>query len=486
MTGGGGTGSSAVPTPDHRPDHRPDGAANASAKASAEASADGRARAATGSTRRRVLAWGLWDWASAAFNAVITTFVFTVYLTSEAFGPNATTYLSWTIGAAGAIVAIFAPVSGQRADRGGTRVRWLRINSVVVILVAAALFLVKPEESYLPLGLLLLGVGNIAFELASVNYNAMLADVATKDNVGRVSGLGWGLGYVGGIVLLLIVYFGFVAPEVGLFGVTGEDGLDVRSAMLVCAVWTAVFSAPLLLSARDDLTRRAGRTRQNILDSYREVIRSIRSLWHRDRRTVKFLIASAVFRDGLAGVFTFGGVIAAGTFGFSGGDVIVFGIVANLVAGIATIASGTLDDRLGPRLVILVSLCAMIASGLVIFFFHEYGTAVFWVFGLLLASCVGPVQSASRTFLARLIPPGLEGEVFGLYATTGRAVSFLAPWLFGLAIVLGLQVIDGTAAQAQYWGILGIVLVLALGLLLMIPVGRGPADKGAARDADAR
>lgn len=474
MTGGGGT-DPRVPSPPGSPD--PAGAASPVAP--------GRPPVA-GSPRGRVLAWGLWDWASAAFNAVITTFVFTVYLTSDAFGPNATTWLSWTIGAAGAIVAIFAPVSGQRADRGGTRVRWLRINTTVVILVAAALFLVKPAESFLPLGLLLLGVGNIAFELASVNYNAMLADVATKENVGRVSGLGWGLGYVGGIVLLLIVFFGFVNPEVGLFGVTGEEGLDVRAAMLVCALWTAVFSAPLLLSARDDLSRRATRTKQSLPASYVEVFRSIRNLWNRDRRTVKFLISSAIFRDGLAGVFTFGGVIAAGTFGFSGGDVIIFGIVANLVAGVATIASGTLDDRLGPRIVILVSLCVMITSGLVIFFLHDRGVLIFWIFGLLLASCVGPVQSASRTFLARLIPPGLEGEVFGLYATTGRAVSFLAPWLFGLAILLGQRVIDGTPAEAQYWGILGIILVLALGLVLMIPVGRGPADKGAPRDADAR
>lgn len=429
----------------------------------------------------KVLAWGLWDWASASFNAVITTFVFTVYLTSEAFGPNAATSLSWTIGAAGAVVAIFAPVSGQRADRGGTRVRWLRFNTAVVVIVSASLFFVQPEEAFLPLGLLLLGVGNVAFELASVNYNAMLTDIATTANVGRVSGFGWGLGYVGGIVLLLIVFFGFVAPDVGLFGVTSENGLDVRAAMVVCAGWTLAFALPLLLSARDDLERRKTRHKQSLLQSYREVFASIKRLWLRDRRTVKFLFASAVFRDGLAGVFTFGGIIAAGTFGFSAGDVIVFGIVANLVAGVATIASGVLDDRLGPRVVILASLVSMILAGLVIFAAYDRGIVIFWTFGLLLASFVGPVQSASRTFLARLIPPGLEGEVFGLYATTGRAVSFLAPWLFGLSIVLGQRLTGTTAAEAQYWGILGIVAVLALGLALMLAVGRGPADHGPRR-----
>lgn len=167
-------------------------------------------------------------------------------------------------------------------------------------------------------------------------------------------------------------------------------------------------------------------------------------------------------------MFTFGGVLAAGTFGFSFGEVVIFGVVANVVAGLATMLFGLLDDRLGPKTVILVSLGMLIAMGLAIFFLHDGGTIVFWVFGLGMTLFVGPAQSASRSFLARLIPEGMSGELFGLYATTGRAVSFLAPTMFGLAITLGVAVTGSAAESAQYWGILGVVLVLMAGFVVAL------------------
>ncbi|MDP3893563.1 MFS transporter [Nocardioides sp.] len=419
-----------------------------------------------------VYAWGLWDWGSAAFNAVITTFVFSVYITSDDFGGNASSSFGWALGGAGVLIALTAPIIGQRADRSGRRTFWLAVNTGLVVLASAGLFFVKPSPEYLWLGLTLLAAGNIFFELASVNYNAMLNELSTPATVGRVSGFGWGLGYLGGIVLLLIVYFGLINPDVGLFGITDEESLDVRVTMLICAAWTLVFSLPLFLTLRDDKAQRRPRgPRVSIVQSYRLLFGTIRDLWVSDRNTAYFLLASAVFRDGLAGVFTFGGVIAAGTFGFSPGDVIIFGIAANVVAGIATILFGALDDTFGPKRVIVLALTCMMASGAVIFVFHEGGLPIFWTFGLLLAVFVGPAQSASRTFLARLIPEGEEGEIFGLYATTGRAVSFMAPMSFSLAIIIGAAVTGAaTRDDAQYWGILGIMAVLGTGLLLLLPV----------------
>ncbi|WP_163544654.1 MFS transporter [Occultella kanbiaonis] len=418
-----------------------------------------------------VTAWALWDWGSAAFNAVITTFVFTVYITSDAFGPGAESTLGWVLAGAGVLIALFAPITGQSADRAGRRTLWLTVNTLLVVIASAGLFFVQPAPEYLWLGLLLLAGGNIAFEFASVNYNAMLNEISTVSTVGRVSGLGWGLGYIGGIVLLLMVYFGLINPDVGVFGITGENGMDVRVTMLLCAVWTLLFSIPVILTIRDKPKTGAARApRPGLIESYRLLFRTIADLWRADKNTVFFLIASAVFRDGLAGVFTFGGVIAAGVFGFSAGQVIIFGVVANVVAGVATIAFGALDDLLGPKRVILLSLTSMIIAGTLIFFFHSGGTRVFWILGLILCIFVGPAQSASRTFLARLIPAGREGEVFGLYATTGRAVSFMAPAAFSTAIVVGVAVTGLSRDEAQYWGILGIILVLLVGLLLLIRV----------------
>ena len=214
---------------------------------------------------------------------------------------------------------------------------------------------------------------------------------------------------------------------------------------------------------------RVAEPRVGIVESYRILFRHIRSLFREERQTAYFLIASAVFRDGLTGVFTFGGVLAAGSFGFSPGQVIVFAIAANVVAGVSTILVGLLDDRFGPKPVIVTALVGLIVCAAFVFGLHDGGQTVFWTFGLALCAFVGPAQSASRSFLSRRIPAGREGEIFGLYATTGRAASFLAPAMFTLFIGIGAAV-SAPGTNVQYWGIIGIALVLLVGLVLLVPV----------------
>lgn len=412
------------------------------------------------SSRRKIIAWGMWDWGTQPFNTVITTFVFSVYLTSSSFGSENDTSralaLSTTL--AGLVVALIAPVLGQSADRAGRSVFHLRWQTWLLAAISAALFFIAPAPEYLWPGLVMLGVGSIISELAGVNYNSTLDQVATTRNIGRVSGFGWGLGYLGGIIVLLVIYFAFIAPG------TLENGLDIRYSMVVCGVWTLVFTIPTFVALRDKPAR-TEQPRVGILASYRLLGGTIMKLWRERRETFWFLLASALFRDGLAGVFAFGAVIAAGTFGFSAGDVIIFGAAANIAAGLSTMAFGLLDDKLGPRRVILVSLTALCLLGLGVFAFHDGSKTVFWILGMLMSMFVGPAQSASRSFLARLIPEGRTGELFGLYATTGRVVSFLSPALFGLAITAG-AVLTGRE-NTQYWGILGIVVVLLAGLVAM-------------------
>ncbi|MFP5415367.1 MAG: MFS transporter [Actinomycetes bacterium] len=419
-------------------------------------------------TRARVWAWAMWDWGAQPLNTVIITFVFSVYITGRAFGAeNATSQaLALSTGVAGLVVALIAPVLGQNSDRTGRTVRNLRWQTWAIAGLAASLFFVRPEPAYLWLGLGLLAVASILGEIANVNYYALIEEVATKDNVGRVSGFGWGLGYLGGIVALLVLYFGFISPEVGLFGVSNVDALDIRVSMIVCAAWILLFTLPTFLTLRD--RRRPPVPRIGVVNSYRLLIESIRRLWRSSPQTVRFLIASALFRDGLSGLFAFGAVLAAGTFGFSAGEVIIFGAAANVVAGVSTMLFGLLDDRIGPKRVILLSLGALVALSIGIFVLHDRGQIVFWTLGMAVSAFVGPAQSASRSFLARVIPEGRAGEIFGLYATTGRAISFLSPLLFGAAIGLGAAITG--EANTQYWGILGIVVILAAGFLLMIGV----------------
>jgi len=413
---------------------------------------------------RGVIAWSLWDGGSAAFNAVVTTFVFTVYLTGASFGDKdvISAQLGWALAIAGLLVALLAPITGQRSDASGRRKLWLGVNTFVVVGLTAAMFFVQASPDFLLLGLILLAAGTVFYEFATVNYNAMLGQVSTPKTIGRVSGFGWSMGYFGGIVLLLILYFGFIHPDVGLFGVTDANGLSVRVSMLIAAAWFGLFALPLLFRVPEYAASAAAqRERVGFFRSYAVLGRDVAALWRGDRQMALFLIASAVFRDGLTGVFQFGGILAAGTFGFSSGDVIIFAIVANIIAGISTVLVGRLDDRLGAKNVMVVALSGTIVAGLAVFFFATGGATMFWIFGLLMCVFVGPAQSASRSFLARSIPAGREGEIFGLYATTGKAATFLAPTLFALFVSL---------SGSQVWGILGIALVLLVGLLLLIPV----------------
>ncbi len=434
--------------------------------------------------RRRVVAWALWDWATQPFATVITTFVFTVFLTSELFidpevaalGTGDPRYdsalaglsagLGFAIAIAGALIAVLAPIIGQRSDASGRRKRWLAINTGLVILTMTLMFFVEASPSFFVLGVALVALGNVFAELAGVNYNAMLVQVSTPKSIGRISGLGWGFGYLGGIAVLALVV---VAAQNDWFGIPTDGGLNIRMVALACAVWAAVFVLPIFLAVPEFPAQK--RSRPSFLRSYVILARDVISLYRNERPTFWFLIASAAYRDGLAGIFTFGGLIAAVTFGFTTQQVVIFGIGASIVAGISTIVAGRFDDRFGGRTVIMFALSGLIIVGLALFFLRDAGPTAFWIGGLLLSSFVGPAQSASRSFLARMTPAGREGEIFGLYATTGRAASFLSPALWAVLIAM---------FGAQYWGILGLLLVLALGLglLFLVKPDRASASPG--------
>ncbi|MBW0116863.1 MFS transporter [Pseudonocardia abyssalis] len=417
-------------------------------------------------TRGQVLAWGLWDWGSAAYNAVILTFVFSVYLTDSVGADlpgdvSANSWLGYSIGASGLIIALMAPVIARRADAAGRRKRAVAIWTALTIATMAGLFLVQDAHQFLALGLVLLGLGSIFFELASVSYNAVLSQVSTPATVGRVSGFGWAMGYLGGIVLLLVVYVGFIVGGGGVLGVTTENGVNIRLVALVAAGWFLVFAIPMLLVVPEVAPTRAAEARLGVLASYRALFTDLRALFRESPHTLYFLGASALFRDGLAAVFTFGAVLAVTVYGIAEDDVLIFGVAANVVAAAGALAAGYVDDRIGPKAVIVGSLAGMLVVGVVLLVVS--GPAMFWVFGLALCLFVGPAQSSSRTFLARLAPPGKEGELFGLYATTGRAASFLAPTLVGLFTYL---------FASDRAGILGILLVLGVGLVALLPVRR--------------
>lgn len=430
---------------------------------------------ATHPTRRRtVAAWASWDWGSSAYSSIVTSFVFAPYLTNAVAADrpegslSGSTWLGITMFVAGVAVAAIAPVTGQRADAGGQRRRSLGLWSALVVGSTLGLFFVRDEYAYLWLGLLLLGLGAVFLEFAQVSYNAMLLQISTPGTIGKISGIGWASGYVGGIFVLLLSFVLFIAPEVGWFGVTGEGGLKYRVLAIVVAIWFTVFAIPVLVAVPEIPPTRA-MARVGFLASYRVLAADVRSLYRADKHSVYFLLASPLYRDGLAAVFTFGAVLAVSVYGLSASDVIIFGVVANVVAAAGAFAAGFLEDRVGPKPIIMVSLAGLVTTATILLF--SSGPAMFWIFGLILCLWVGPAQASSRAYLARLSPVGREGQMFGLYATTGRAVSFLAPGLFAL--------LAGTF-DSDRMGIIGIALVLLLGAVALWRVHPPPRHQPAA------
>lgn len=217
---------------------------------------------------------------------------------------SAATWFSLSIGIAGVFIAFFAPVTGQRADEGGHRKRSVTLWTLFVIVAMTALFLVKNEPAYFWLGCALLGVASIGSSFADVSYHAMLRQVSTPSTIGRVSGFGWSMGYLGGIVLLLVCYYGFVAAPsggtAGLLHIATDGGLNFRLVAVFAAAWYLVFATPLMVSV-PEMPSPAQPHRVGLLASYRLLIADLRTLWHTDRNAVYFLLSSALFRDGLAG-----------------------------------------------------------------------------------------------------------------------------------------------------------------------------------------
>lgn len=414
--------------------------------------------------RLTVAAWALWDWGSAAFNAVLVTFIFSVYLTDSVgqqidsqFTPAQ--WLSWSMTVAGLVIFAVTPVMGQRSDRLGTRRRALGFWSLLTFLVMASLFFIRNDAPvYFWLGLIGLAVGSVTIQFAEVNYFAQLNQVATEDKVGRVSGLGWSAGYFGGIVLLLICYFGFVSGEGGGLGLSTEGGWNIRLVALLSAAWFGLSAIPVLLRVPEIAP--SGESTGGVAESYRELWRTVHTLWREDRNAFAFLFASAIFRDGLSAVFSFGAVLGVSVYGLSPGDVLIFGVAANVAAALGAVAGGLIDDHVGPKAIILT--CLAILTLMAGIMFVAQGPTAFWICGLILCLCVGPAQASARGFLARVAPPGREGEMFGLYATTGRAVAWLTPFLFGVFVSL--------LGQGDRGGVLAIGLVLLVGALVLIPV----------------
>jgi UMF1 family MFS transporter len=382
--------------------------------------------------RRAVRAWISYDWAISAFNTLVGTFIYNTYF-MRSFAPNedvGTALWSRGVIASAILIALLSPILGAVADKSGRRRRYLVLMTLVCAGFTVLLAFVTPGESHAVLkALTVYVIANVAFEMATVLYNSFLPDLVTEDRIGRVSGYGWGIGYIGGLVVMAVALLLFVEDSTRLAFLPTAQGFNYRATNILVAVWVVLFSIPMFLFVKETQPRTA---KVDIGGAFRELRHTFIQV-SRYREIVKFLVARLVYNDGLVTVFVFGAMYAAGTFGFDGSEVLVFGIVLNVVAGLGALGFGFIDDRLGGKKTLLITLAGLIVATSIAVAAPD--KTWFWIAGVLIGIFVGPNQSASRSLMGRFVPEKHKGEFFGFFAFSGKVTSFMGPMLLGALVI---------------------------------------------------
>ena len=410
-------------------------------------------------TSRGRWSWALYDWANSSFTTLIITFVFPTYFQAAIVKDAVAGQALWgyAIAGSGLAIAVGAPVLGAVADAGGRRKPWILAFTAICAVGSALLWFAEPSPAWIAFSLAAVAIANIGFEFGIVFNNAMLPDIVPEARLGRWSGWAWGLGYAGGLAALLLALVVFIWPEPPPFGLDAELAEHVRVIGPLVAAWLVLFSLPLFLFTPDRSRREiaiAAAVRNGLAD-----LRRMLSTLPKNRPLATFLLAHMIYADGLITLFAFGGVYAAGEFGLSLSEVIVFGIVLNVAAGTGALLFAWLDDSLGSKRVIGVALCGLIAASICAV--AAPNVTWLWAAGIAIGIFVGPAQAASRSLMARLTEPENRATAFGLFALSGKATAFLGP-----ATVASITAASGS----QRAGIAAIIAFFIVGLALLLLV----------------
>lgn len=447
--------------------------------------------------RAAVISWIFFDWAAQPYFTLITTFVFAPYFASFVAPDPATGQALWgfATAAAGLMIALMSPVLGAIADASGRRKPWIAGFGVLLVIGSASMWIGRPgDPSVIPPLLLAYAIASVGVEFATVFNNAMMPTLVPPDQIGRLSGTGWATGYIGGIISLILV-LGFLAanPDTGrtLFGLTPLFGLDPvthegdRITGPLTGIWFIIFVLPMFLLTPDYPARRPLRA------ALREGLSGLRQTLGelpKQKAMATFLLANMIYTDGLVSLFAFGGIYAAGTFGWHTIQIGTFGIILAVAGTFGAWLGGKLDDRLGPKQVILGSMLVLLFAIVAILmvdrdsvFFMKVAAPVpgaplfsgaaeraYLVLGCLIGAAGGPLQAASRTLLIRLAPKDRIAQYFGLFALTGKVTSFIGPLLIG-------AITAATASQKA--GMATLVLFFVVGLVLLVRVNAGNAAR---------
>jgi UMF1 family MFS transporter len=426
---------------------------------------------ASPSNHKPVIAFCLYDFANSAFTTIIITFVFATYFANGIAADPNTGGAQWSfaMAAAGLMIALLSPIFGAIADQSGRRKPWILVLSIICVFATAMLWYARPGDVAWTLTFVI--IATIGFEMGMLFYNALLPTVATPATMGRISGWAWGVGYAGGLISLAVALFVLVQADPAPFGLDKTEVEHVRATALLVAGWFAVFAVPLFLYVKEPQAPGipAGLAVRQGLKQLATSLRNIRN----HKNVFRYLIAAMIYTDGVHTVFALGGVYAGVTFGMQTEEIIMLGISLNVTAGLGAFAFGWVDDRLGSKPTIVISLLALIVTSAVVISAPDKNT--FWIAALVMSTFFGPVQAASRTLMARLSPPSMRGEMFGLFALSGKVTAFAGPAVVGWV----------TLATGSYrMGMATVLIFLIVGLLLLRGVKEeNVAEKAAVNEA---
>ena len=411
--------------------------------------------------KKAIWSWAFYDFGNSAFTTLIVTFIYGVVFAQRIAPDGDAGTALWANGIAttAIIVALTSPFLGVMADRGGHRRRYLMITTIVAISGSALLYFAVPGQVWFALAVFV--VANVAFELSGVFYNAYLPDLTTSDNIGKISGYGWSLGYLGGLIAMAIALVGFIRPETPWFGFgAGEDALfqNERATTLVVAIWFAVFAIPMFLWVPDSENKDAPPLGQILKSTAKQLGDTFKEI-SRYGQIVRLLLARMIYNDGLVTIFALGPLYASEVFGFTLTEVMLWGLALNVTAGLGAFAMGFLDDRIGGRKTILISLVGLFMATLWATVAPSEAKTSMFLAGLLVGVFVGPNQAASRSLLGRFVPQDKETEFFGFFAFSGKATAFLGPLLYGLAITLVGNQRVGVGITMAFFVVGGLILM---------------------------
>lgn len=445
--------------------------------------------------RRGIWGWMLFDWAAQPFFTVVTTFIFGPYFVSRMATDPAIGQAAWGYGiaAAGLVIAILSPVLGSIADQTGPRKPWIGFFATIKIFSLCMLWFAAPGSALVPV-VLLFSLASVAAEFSIVFNDSMMPRLVSKEEIGKVSNIAWGLGYLGGmIVLIFVVAFLAGSPDTGktvigadpLFGIDPKMGEDARATGPISGLWYFIFILPMFLFTPDSGKGMA------MGPAVREGLAELKSTLGEVRKRsgiFRFLIARMVYQDGVNALLGLGGAFAAAMFGWTITEIGIYGIILNVIAIFGCLVASRLDTALGSKAVVVISLVLLTLAtigivstgpGYTLFGLWQMpgadGTGLFSTpaekayiaFGLLIGIAFGPVQASSRSYMARSVSADEAGRYFGIYALSGRATSFLAPFLVASVTA---------AAGSPRLGMAMIILFLLGGLLVLLGTPY-PADE---------